>query len=72
MKCDFVSISFSGVTRYFSTVDHMRIYDYLRSLGLGHVDSAEVASWAELASVGDTYEVFGFLCEIRICGDSNI
>lgn len=71
MNCEVV-ISFSGVTRYFSTVDHMRIYDYLRSHGLGHVDAAEVASWSELASVGDTYEVFGFICEIRSCGDSNI
>ena len=70
MDCE-VAISFSGVTRYFSTLDHMRIYDYLRSYGLGHVDVAEVASWAELASVGDTYEVFGILCEIRTCGDSN-
>ena len=69
---DFIAIWSENVTRYIPANADAEIYDYLRSLGLGHVDATEVASWASLASVGDSYEVYGILCEIRACGDSNI
>lgn len=69
---DFLAIHSEKVTRYIPANADAEIYDYLRSLGLGHVDAADVSSWASLASVGETYEVYGISCEIRSCGDSNI
>lgn len=69
---EFIAIRSENVTRYIPANADAEIYDYLRSLGLGHADAAEISSWASLASVGETYEVFGVFCEIRSCGDSNI
>lgn len=69
---EFIAIWSDNVTRYIPADADAEIYDYLRSLGLGHVDAAEVSSWAPLASVGETYEVYGIFCEIRSCGDSDI
>ena len=68
----FIAIWSESVTRYIPANADAEIYDYLRSLGLGHAVAADVSSWASLASVGETYEVHGILCEIRSCGDSDI
>lgn len=69
---DFIAIWSENVTRYIPANADAEIYDYLRSLGLGHDDASEVAGWALVASVGELFSLDGVICEIRTCGDSNI
>ena len=43
----------------FKTVAYDSIYDFLTSHGYSHHIAADVADWADLASVGDEYEFDG-------------
>ena len=35
------------------------IYDFLRDKGYGHEDAENVASWADVAEIGEEYELDG-------------
>lgn len=41
------------------TTAHSSIYTFLVELGYSHEDAADVADWAEIASVGEEYELRG-------------
>mgnify|MGYP004496581161 FL=1 len=54
-----ISIRIGAVTTRFKTLDHDAIYCLLIDRGYAHCDAAEVADWAELASVGEEYDLPG-------------
>ena len=41
------------------TNSYRTIYDYLTEKGYSHEDAESVASWADLADIGETYELDG-------------
>lgn len=41
------------------TNSYRTIYDYLTERGYSHEDAENVASWADLASIGEEYELDG-------------
>ena len=54
-----ISIKIGATTFYFRTLDHDAIYDLLVDRGYTHCDAAEVADWAELAAIGEVYDLPG-------------
>ena len=54
-----ISIKIGTTTFYFGSLDHYAIYDFLVDRGYTHCDAAEVADWAELAAIGEVYDLPG-------------
>ena len=54
-----IIIKTASVQAQFKTWAHDSIYDFLIDHGYSHDTAADVASWADLASVGEEYELDG-------------
>lgn len=54
-----VVIKLKSAQAQFSTLAHDSIYDFLTDHGYSHDIAADIAGWAELASVGEEYELEG-------------
>lgn len=52
-----IEIEIGSVSAQFSTLKHDEIYDFLIGHGYTHCEAADVADWAELASIGEEYEL---------------
>lgn len=51
----YIYIKFRGYIASRRTTDFEGIYDYLRGCGCDHEEAEDIASWAELAAIGDEY-----------------
>lgn len=54
-----IIIKLKSAQARFSTLAHDSIYNFLTNHGCGHDIAADIAGWAELASVGEEYELDG-------------
>jgi hypothetical protein len=54
-----IIIKIGLVQAQFKTWAHDSIYDFLTDHGYSHDIAADVAGWADLASVGEEYELDG-------------
>lgn len=54
-----IIIKTSSSQAIFKTWAHDSIYDFLINRGYSHETAADVADWAEIASVGEEYELDG-------------
>lgn len=54
-----ISIKIGATTIHLKTLDHDTIYRFLVDHGYTHCDAAEVADWAELAAIGEEYDLPG-------------
>ena len=52
-------IKLKSARAHFKPWTHDDIYDFLTNHGYSHDIAADVAGWAELASVGEEYELDG-------------
>lgn len=55
-----IVIGYSEGSAQFGKKNHNSIYEYMISTGCDHDVAADVADWAEIASVGEQYELDGF------------
>lgn len=54
-----IIIKLKSAQAQLKTWAHDSIYDFLTDHGYGHDIAADVAGWADLASVGEEYELDG-------------
>lgn len=54
-----ISIKTTSGQAYFNTCAHDSIYTFLTNHGYDHDTAADVAGWADLASIGEEYELDG-------------
>lgn len=54
-----IIIKIASAQAQFKTRAHDSIYDFLADHGYSHDTAADVAGWADLAAVGEEYELEG-------------
>lgn len=54
-----IIIKLKSAQARFNTLAHDSIYNFLTNHGYSHDIAADIAGWAELASVGEEYELDG-------------
>lgn len=54
-----IIIKIASAQAQFKTRAHDSIYDFLTDHGYSHDTAADVAGWADLAAVGEEYELEG-------------
>ena len=54
-----LAIKIDAVTTCFRVSEYYGIYDFLTGHGYTHYEAEDVASWAQLACIGEEYELHG-------------
>lgn len=54
-----IYIRHNGATAIYKANDYDVIYDALTNMGYEHEEAVHIASWAEMATIGDEYDTSG-------------